>query len=94
MSKRTDGNHSEIVSGLRAVGAFVQSIASVGRGCPDVLCAYRGKWFVAEIKDGNKSPSRKRLTTAEEVWHEQVGDRAPIYIWESLEEALAVISSV
>lgn len=93
MSKRTDGNHSEIVTGLRAVGAFVQSIASVGRGCPDVICAYRGRWYVAELKDGSKPPSHRRLTEAEKVWHEQVGDRAPIYIWESLDEALAVINA-
>lgn len=91
MAKRIDDNHKSIVNGLRAVGAFVQSIAAVGRGCPDALISFRGTWYVAEIKDGDKSPSRRRLTEAEADWHSKA--EAPVYIWENLEDALRTIGA-
>ena len=91
MAKRVDDNHKAIVSGLRAAGAFVQSIADVGRGCPDALISFRGSWYVAEIKDGSKSASRRRLTEAEAIWHERA--TAPVHIWTSLDEALRSIGA-
>lgn len=91
--KRTDANHSEIVKGLRAIGASVQSLAECGKGVPDLLIAFRGLWFVAEIKDGSKPPSRQRLTTAEEVWHEEFSRRAPVHTWTSLNDALKTLGA-
>lgn len=91
--KRTDANHSEIVKGLRAIGASVQSIAALGKGVPDLLVAFRGIWYVAELKDGSKSPSRQRLTTAEEVWHQEFSRRAPVHTWTSLDDALKTIGA-
>ena len=91
--KKVDDNHSEIVKGLRAVGASVQSIAAIGKGVPDLLVAFRGVWYVAELKDGQKSPSRQRLTVAEEVWQREFTRRAPVYIWTSLDDALKTLLS-
>jgi hypothetical protein len=93
MSKRIDANHNVIVDGVRAVGAEVQSLASVGKGCVDVLVAYRGSWYVAEIKDGSKSPSRQKLTPDEERWHERFSPKAPVHIWRSLDDALRTIGA-
>jgi len=36
---RTDANQSEIVAGLRAIGATVQPLHAVGKGCPDLMVA-------------------------------------------------------
>lgn len=93
MSKRIDANHNEIVEGLRAVGAEVQSLASVGHGCVDALVAFRGSWYVGEIKDGAKSPSRQKLTPDEERWHGRFSAKAPVHIWRSLDDALRTIGA-
>lgn len=93
MSKRIDANHNVIVDGLRAVGAEAQSLASIGRGCVDVLVAYRGSWYVAEIKDGSKPPSKQVLTPDEKKWHERFSAKAPVHIWRSLDDALKTIGA-
>ena len=66
---RIDANHADIVATLRALGASVQSLASVGDGCPDLVVGWRGRNVLLEIKDGAKSPSRRRLTADERRWH-------------------------
>jgi hypothetical protein len=66
--KRTDANHAFIVAVFRAMGCSVQSIASVGNGCPDVLVGKDGWTVPVEIKDGNKPPSARKLTENEEIW--------------------------
>ena len=90
---KKDANHDEIVEALERVGAQVQSLASVGHGVPDLLVAFRGDWYVAEIKDGSKPPSKRRLTPAEAEWHMQFNDAAPVWIWNSADEALEAIGA-
>ena len=87
--KRIDSNHVEIVRGLRAVGASVQSIATVGNGCPDLLVGVRGFNFILEVKDGSKSESRRRLTDDEKKWHDSW--RGNVRIVTCLDEALDAI---
>lgn len=65
---RTDDNHTEIVAKFRRLGAFVQSLASMGRGVPDLLVGHAGTWHLIEVKDGSKPPSKRRLTEDEESW--------------------------
>jgi hypothetical protein len=43
---------------------------SVGDGCPDLLVGFKGANFLLEIKDGLKSPSKRRLTPDQQNWHE------------------------
>lgn len=51
---RVDANQEQIVSALRAAGAYVWII-----GLPvDLLVGYKGHTFLVEVKDGSK----KRLT--------------------------------
>lgn len=94
MARRIDDNQNEIVKGLRRIGAEVQSIASVGRGCPDTLIAFRGAWYVAEIKDGAKPPSQRKLTDKEIDWHKKFTPHAPVHIWRSLDDALRTIGAI
>lgn len=76
MPKRTDANQTEIVDTLRSVGATVQILSAVGDGCPDLLVGFRGENYLLEVKDGNKPPSKRRLTPAEkkffDTWKGQV----------------------
>ena len=65
---KTDANQRAVVAELRAHGATVQSLASVGRGCPDLLVGYQGRNFVFELKDGSKPPSARALTEPEAQW--------------------------
>jgi hypothetical protein len=53
-AKRVDANQDQIVSALRAAGAYVWII-----GLPvDLLVGFKGHTFLVEVKDGSK----KRLT--------------------------------
>lgn len=66
---KIDANHDQIVSVARAYGATVQSLAAVGRGCPDLLIGYRGHTLLVEVKDGTKPPSARQLTNQQLDWH-------------------------
>ena len=86
---RTDANQAAIVKALRKAGASVQSLASVGDGCPDLLVGYGVINFLIEVKDQNQPPSKRKLTPDETAWH---GNWAtPVYTVESVEEALDII---
>jgi len=37
---------------------------------PDLYCEKGDKYVFAEVKDGNKPPSKRRLTEDEVFWHE------------------------
>jgi len=47
---KIDVNHGEIVSALRGCGVFVRSTAGVGDGFPDIIFAFHGGTYLAEIK--------------------------------------------
>lgn len=48
---RADHNQQAIIVALRSVGAQVQSLSSVGHGCPDLLVFFRKKLFLLEVKN-------------------------------------------
>ena len=66
---RTDTNHAEIVEALRSVsGVTVHSLAGVANGVPDLLVGARGATYLVEVKDGEKTPSRRTLTHDQVRW--------------------------
>lgn len=81
---RIDETQTEIVRALRGIGAFVQSLADVGNGCPDLLVSFRGKWFVFEVK----SPGGK-LTPDEARWHNEA--RAFVFVVFGAGEAIKIL---
>lgn len=89
---KTDANQTDIVQALRKMGACVQHLHTVGKGCPDLLVGWRGVNLLVEIKDGDKSPSRRRLTPDEQEWHEAW--RGHVAIVESVEDAVALLNCV
>jgi len=86
---RTDANQADIVDALRAIGASVEILAAVGRGCPDLLVGYRGCNVLLEVKDGQKRPSKRKLTGDQEIWHR--GWQGRVIVVKSADEALAVV---
>ena len=88
-ARKIDDNQNEIVKMLRRIGCSVAITSMVGNGMPDLLIGFRKKNFLFELKDGNKTESRKRLTIAEEkffsTWQGQVNKV------ESFEEILKII---
>ena len=88
---KVDANQAEIVAALRAVGATVQPLHSVGKGCPDLLVGYRGRNLLIEVKDGAKPPSARKLTPDQIEWHATW--RGSVAQAKSIEEALALIQA-
>lgn len=91
---KVDANHADVVAALRRVGAQVQSLATVGAGCPDLLVAFRETWYVLEVKDGTKPLSHRKLTPAELEWVRVFGDTAPVFVVNSVDDALRAIGAV
>lgn len=86
---RVDANQEAIVSALRAAGARVQHLHTLGRGCPDILVAFRGRWYVAELKS-----AQGQLTPDEVRWHQKFSPQGPVYIWRSRRQALCDIGAI
>ncbi len=89
---RVDANQSEIVDALRKVGATVQPLHTVGKGCPDLLVGYRGENHVLELKDGSKPPSARKLTDDELEWHDSW--RGRVFVVNDVREALIAIGAL
>jgi len=86
---KLDANHKLIVRALRQIGCSVQSLASQGMGCPDLVVGFRGVNYLFEVKDGRKQPSQRKLTAMEKVWHDTW--RGQVCIVESIDDALKII---
>jgi len=90
---RTDGNQHEVIAALNKAGITVQTLASVGNGCPDLLCGYRNRNVLLEVKDGTRKPSEQALTVQQKEWHAKWG--GTVHTVTSADEAvLAVLSEV
>jgi hypothetical protein len=92
---KVDRNHGEVVNALRLVGCNVQDLSKVGDGCPDLLIGIPTvrKLVFAEIKDGTKPPCERRLTPAQQKWHEQ-WEGYPVHVVESVSDALAIVAAI
>lgn len=86
---KVDENQSEIVAGLRAIGASVAPTHAAGEGFPDLVVGYRGANYLLEVKDENKPPSKRKLTEAQVEFHS--GWLGQIEVVKNLGEAFAAI---
>jgi len=64
MFKKVDSNQTRVVKALRDLGATVQHLHAVGKGCPDIVVGYKNRNYLLEIKDGEK-----KLTPDQVIWH-------------------------
>lgn len=66
---RVDDNQKAIVRYLRDMGVSVAVTSAIGKGFPDLVCGYKGKNILLELKDGNKPLSAQVLTPEQRIWH-------------------------
>ena len=80
---RLDVNQPEIVRALRSCGVSVTSLASIGSGCPDLLCGYKLRNFLLEIKSEDG-----KLTSDERQWHNHWN--GAVFTVRTVDEALLI----
>ena len=88
-ANRIDANQNKIVDALRKAGAVVR-IISQGDGIPDLLVGYKGYTILMEVKDGDKVPSARKLTEAEQKFFDDWRG-GMLAVVNSLEEALEIL---
>lgn len=70
---KVDDNQRDIVAAFRAIGFSVAVTSSAGQGFPDLVVGAYGLNVLVEVKDGSKTPSRRRLTACQSdfraAWH-------------------------
>jgi hypothetical protein len=91
-ANRIDDNQNDIVAALRKVGATVRVI-SQGEGIPDLLVGFRGETILFEVKDGNKPPSARQLTPAEQKFFNE-WEGGLCVIVKSVEDALEMLEGI
>ena len=84
---KIDANQNQIVDFLRDAGASVQSLASLGKGVPDLLVGWRGINFAIEVK-GPKGA----LTSDQAKWHREW--RGRVVIVRSVEDCKNLLSEM
>ena len=84
---KVDANQELIVDALRAIGVSVQSLASIGKGCPDLVAAKGDKCWLIEVK-GPKG----KLTPDQERW---IGNwRGTVHVLRTPDEALKLVGVI
>lgn len=87
---RRDDNEREIIDALKKAGAYVKQINDDGSF--DLLVWFNNKCLLLEVKDGKKPPSARKLTEAEQKFHDEYpGDN--LFIVNSVEEALSLLGN-
>lgn len=70
---RVDANHGQIVQAFRDLGCKVQSLATIGHGCTDLVVALPfpidPNCIMVEVKNGELPPSARGLTEDQIRWH-------------------------
>lgn len=88
-----DANQPAIVKALTQSGCSVQSLAAVGRGCPDLLVGRGAVNILLEIKNPDRNTKSQRGADkeslgAQQIWRDKWrGQVAVVY---TVEQALAV----
>lgn len=90
---KIDANQVQVVGALRYAGVKVLSLAALGKGVPDLLCAFHGRLVLLEVKDGQKVPSARKLTDDQIEFHKEWAD-VPLHVVESPWEALKAMGCV
>ena len=90
---RTDANQTAVVAALRLLGCSVAITSGAGGGLPDIIVGFRGVNLLIELKDGDKVPSAKKLTPAEQHFVDNWKGH-PVKIIETPAEAVNYVLAV
>lgn len=87
---RTDANQDAIVAALRAYGCSVQSLAALGKGCPDLLVGFRGQNWLMECKRQREDRKKRPDLTDDQVdWMRDW--RGVVHVVLSADDALSFV---
>lgn len=87
-ANRRDANEPEIIKAFEAMGCTVIQLDAP----TDLLLGIRGLNLLVEVKDGNKPPSRRKLTPNQKTfWAEWNGQKAKV---ETVDDAIALIQGL
>lgn len=89
---KRDGNQDQIVAELRQAGVSVAVTHQLGGGFPDIVTGFRGQNYQFEIKDPGQPPSKRKLTPAEEKYHDEWKGQVDIIL--SADEALNIMGAL
>lgn len=89
---KVDDNQSAIIAALRQIGCSVQDLSKVGGGCPDLLVGRGGFNWLLEVKDGDKPPSKRKLTPYQVDFHKYWDGQAAVV--HNVADAIMVINSI
>jgi Holliday junction resolvase len=81
---KSDANQAAIVRAFRDIGATVQVLSAVGKGCPDILVGWRGHNILVECK--NRDGRGVKLTADQVLWHAKWAGQ--VCVAESVEDAV------
>jgi hypothetical protein len=81
---RKDANQKEVVAALRKAGCSVTFLDII-----DLIVGWRGFNFLFELKDPEKSPSKRRLTDREQKFFDTWN--GSVFRIETAEEAIALM---
>ena len=88
-----DANQSLIVDALRKAGCSVTPTHQAGAGFPDLAVGRQGRTYLLEVKDGDKIPSKQKLTEDQVRWHGAwLGHKAVVRNVAEALEAVGIIS--
>lgn len=88
--KKVDNNQKSLVAQIRKIpGISVAHTHTVGNGFVDVVCGFRGKNYLFEIKDPSKPPSKKKLTEDEQKFHDSWN--GSVNIVETIDDVLEIL---
>ncbi len=87
--RRTDTTQTELIATLRCLGCSVVSLASLGKGCPDLAVAVCQRTYLVELKDGKKS---WKLTDDQKTFIGNWQDDIPIM--ESVDDCIEFVQAV
>ncbi len=88
---RVDSNQPEIVENLRKLGCEVLHLHQLGNGAPDICVGFGGRNYLFEIKDPRKTPSQRRLTPDELLFHNKWNVFGRVHIIETANQAFEII---
>lgn len=81
---KRDAAEPEIVAALRKFGFSVERISEPGK--PDLLCGFRGKTILVEVKSGSKGYARQ-LNKSQQIFAD-TWRGSPVVVLRSADEAI------
>lgn len=91
LAARTDSNHRSIMTALILVGCSVADTSAMGKGFPDLVVGINKQTTIlVEVKDGDKSPSRRALTPDQLKFHKDW--KGQLHTVTSVDQALELVA--